>query len=184
MESTVPSVFFVALSHLKKFTGDGWTQWLFRYIASTLLERMTGKVFWHKDCFIPMVRRNPRVNWVEIRQWISYYVRQVGDISQVMAGISESNSIGTHGFEEKRLIQVWIDEGWRHLIARMVLTCSFCTCLFCPPRSSCHLGVCFTRVPFCTFLLGEFCGVPVCWPDSGNSQHKAKDIVRSKPNLP
>lgn len=120
----------------------------FRYIASTLLERMTGKVFWHKDW--------NSYRWSEeilgsiglrLNQWISYYLRQVGDISQVMAGISESNSIGTHGFEEKLAVSRF--DGWRAedtSSARMVLTCSFCTCLFCPPRSSCHLGVCFTSV--------------------------------------
>ena len=174
MDSTVPSVFFGCTSHLKEFTADGWTQWLsgisplhcWRGWRAKSFGTRTVSYRWSEEILGSILLR--------LNQWISYYLRQVGDISQMMAGFSESSTVSRF-------------DGWRAEdteSARMVLTCSFCTCLFCPPRSSCHLGVCFTRVPFCTFPLGEFCSVPVCWPDSGNSQHKAKDIVRSKPNLP
>ena len=74
MESTVPSVFFVALSHLKKIHRWWVDSMAFRYIASTLLERMTGKVFWHKDSFIPMgQKKSLGSSLLRLNQWISDY---------------------------------------------------------------------------------------------------------------
>ena len=138
----------------------------FRYIASTLLERMTGKVFWHKDCFIPMVRRNPRVNGLRLGSEYPIIYDRLVIYPRWWLDFLNQTVLELMDLRKNRLIQVWLmraedtsSPGWSSLVRsvhvcfalrghRATWACVLPVCAF--------LYLSFGRILWCSCLLAGF----------------------------